>query len=78
MPEDPYTYVVAAFQAPSTPDYVPGPEEPEQEQLSPVYVPYVPELDPAGGTVEDMIRTQLRRSLRNILACRRNDGDDER
>ncbi|GKG11067.1 hypothetical protein Tco_0342467, partial [Tanacetum coccineum] len=28
MPEDPYTYVVAAFQAPPSPDYVPGPEEP--------------------------------------------------
>ncbi|GJX01519.1 reverse transcriptase domain-containing protein [Tanacetum coccineum] len=26
MPEDPYAYVVAAFQAPPSPDYVPGPE----------------------------------------------------
>ncbi|GJX90208.1 hypothetical protein Tco_0343534 [Tanacetum coccineum] len=24
MPEDPYAYVVAAFQAPPSPDYVPG------------------------------------------------------
>ncbi|GJZ46937.1 hypothetical protein Tco_0600769, partial [Tanacetum coccineum] len=24
MPEDPYAYVVAAFQAPSSPDYVPS------------------------------------------------------
>ncbi|GJY52161.1 hypothetical protein Tco_0443008, partial [Tanacetum coccineum] len=30
MPEDPYAYVVAAFQAPPSPDYMPGPEEPEQ------------------------------------------------
>nr|GFC55973.1 hypothetical protein [Tanacetum cinerariifolium] len=30
MPEDPYAYVVAAFQAQPEPDYVPGPEEPEQ------------------------------------------------
>ncbi|GJY18888.1 hypothetical protein Tco_0390379, partial [Tanacetum coccineum] len=29
MPEDPYAYVVAAFQAPPSPDYVHGPEEPE-------------------------------------------------
>nr|GEY98671.1 hypothetical protein [Tanacetum cinerariifolium] len=29
MPEDPYTYVVAVFQALPPPDYVPGPEEPE-------------------------------------------------
>ncbi|GJZ43879.1 putative reverse transcriptase domain-containing protein [Tanacetum coccineum] len=28
MPEDPYAYVVAAFQAPPSLDYVPGPEEP--------------------------------------------------
>nr|GEX19182.1 retrovirus-related Pol polyprotein from transposon TNT 1-94 [Tanacetum cinerariifolium] len=28
MPEDPYAYVVAAFQAPPSPDYVPGPEYP--------------------------------------------------
>ncbi|GKE80318.1 hypothetical protein Tco_1550318 [Tanacetum coccineum] len=28
-PDDPYAYVVAAFQAPPSPDYVPGPEEPE-------------------------------------------------
>ncbi|GJV14518.1 hypothetical protein Tco_1359841 [Tanacetum coccineum] len=28
MPEDPYAYVVAAFQAPPSPDYVSGPEYP--------------------------------------------------
>ncbi|GKE50958.1 hypothetical protein Tco_1486114 [Tanacetum coccineum] len=44
MLEDPYAYVVAAFQAPPSLDYVPGPEEPEQAPPSPVYVPYVPEL----------------------------------
>ncbi|GJZ78192.1 hypothetical protein Tco_0642864 [Tanacetum coccineum] len=44
IPKDPYAYVVAAFQAPPSPDYVPGPEEPEQAPSSPVYVPYVPEL----------------------------------
>ncbi|GJT23593.1 hypothetical protein Tco_0893530 [Tanacetum coccineum] len=37
MPEDPY--VEAALQAPPSPDYVPGPEEPEQAPLSPDYVP---------------------------------------
>nr|GFC15566.1 hypothetical protein [Tanacetum cinerariifolium] len=44
MPEDPYAYVVAAFQALPPPDYVPGPEEPEQAPPSPVYIPYVPKL----------------------------------
>nr|GFB92726.1 hypothetical protein [Tanacetum cinerariifolium] len=43
MPEDPYAYVVAAFQALPPPDYVPGPDEPEQAPPSPVYIPYVPE-----------------------------------
>ncbi|GJS33059.1 putative reverse transcriptase domain-containing protein [Tanacetum coccineum] len=43
MPEDPYAYMVAAFQAPPSPDYVPGPEEPELAPPSPVYIPYVPE-----------------------------------
>ncbi|GKE85227.1 hypothetical protein Tco_1558969 [Tanacetum coccineum] len=42
--EDPYAYVVAAFQAPPSPDYVPGPEEPEHAPPSPLYVPYVLEL----------------------------------
>ncbi|GJR40581.1 hypothetical protein Tco_1216265 [Tanacetum coccineum] len=36
-PEDPY--LEAALQAPPSPDYVPGPEEPEQAPLSPDYVP---------------------------------------
>nr|GFC66318.1 hypothetical protein [Tanacetum cinerariifolium] len=35
MPEDPYAYVVAAFQALPEPDYMPGPEEPEQAPPSP-------------------------------------------
>ncbi|GJY10677.1 hypothetical protein Tco_0378862 [Tanacetum coccineum] len=39
MPEDPYAYVVAAFQAPPSPDYVPGPEEPEQAPPLPKFVP---------------------------------------
>nr|GFD48417.1 hypothetical protein [Tanacetum cinerariifolium] len=47
MPEDPYAYVVAAFQALPEPDYVFGPEEPEQAPPSPVYIPYDPEEDPA-------------------------------
>ncbi|GJV95303.1 hypothetical protein Tco_1546880 [Tanacetum coccineum] len=37
MPRDPY--LEAALQAPPSPDYVPGPEEPEQAPPSPDYVP---------------------------------------
>nr|GEY98603.1 putative reverse transcriptase domain-containing protein [Tanacetum cinerariifolium] len=43
MPKDPYAYVVATFQALPLPDYVPGPEEPEQAPPLPVYIPYVSE-----------------------------------
>nr|GEU76089.1 hypothetical protein [Tanacetum cinerariifolium] len=39
MPEDPYAYVVAAFQAPPSPYYVPGPEEPEHAPPLPEFVP---------------------------------------
>ncbi|GJU22513.1 putative reverse transcriptase domain-containing protein [Tanacetum coccineum] len=28
MPEDPYAYIMAAYQVPPSPDYIPGPEEP--------------------------------------------------
>ncbi|GKC63832.1 hypothetical protein Tco_1096430 [Tanacetum coccineum] len=51
MPEDPYAYVVAAFQAPPSSDYMPGPEEPEQAPLSlefvpePVYLEFMPPED---------------------------------
>ncbi|GKC43921.1 hypothetical protein Tco_1061643, partial [Tanacetum coccineum] len=31
------------LQDPPSPDYVPGPEEPEQAPPSPIYVPFVPE-----------------------------------
>ncbi|GJY13354.1 hypothetical protein Tco_0382663 [Tanacetum coccineum] len=43
MPEDPY--VEAALQAPPSPDYVPGPEEPEQAPPSPDYVPGLEHAD---------------------------------
>ncbi|GKF13885.1 hypothetical protein Tco_0055347, partial [Tanacetum coccineum] len=36
-------FSVAIFQSPPSPDYVPGPEEPEQALPSPAYLPYVPE-----------------------------------
>ncbi|GJV78428.1 hypothetical protein Tco_1510012 [Tanacetum coccineum] len=39
MPKEPYAYVVAAFQALPSLDYVPGPEEPEQAPPSPEFVP---------------------------------------
>nr|GFB79215.1 hypothetical protein [Tanacetum cinerariifolium] len=63
MPEDPYAYVVAAFQALPPPDYVPGPEEPEQAPPSPPLPAtasptadspgYIPESDPDDDPEDD-------------------------
>nr|GFC50107.1 hypothetical protein [Tanacetum cinerariifolium] len=63
MPEDPYVYVVAAFQALPPSNYVPGPEELEQAPPSPplpaAALPtaespgYIPESDPDEDPEED-------------------------
>ncbi|GKD50415.1 hypothetical protein Tco_1279391 [Tanacetum coccineum] len=47
MPEDPYAYVVATFQAPPSPDYVTGPEFPPLSEfvLEPVYLEFMPPED---------------------------------
>ncbi|GKG07189.1 hypothetical protein Tco_0330158, partial [Tanacetum coccineum] len=50
MPDDPYAYVVAAFQAPPSPDYVPDPEEPQAPLpldfvLEPIYPEFMPPDD---------------------------------
>ncbi|GKE84885.1 hypothetical protein Tco_1558627 [Tanacetum coccineum] len=42
MPEDPYAYIMAAYQVPPSPDYISGPEVP----LSPDYIPG-PEVPPS-------------------------------
>nr|GEX49615.1 xylulose kinase-1 [Tanacetum cinerariifolium] len=51
MLEDPYAYVEASLQAPPSPDYVPGPEEPKQAcpppevVLEPIYLEFMPPED---------------------------------
>ncbi|GJZ21846.1 hypothetical protein Tco_0558885, partial [Tanacetum coccineum] len=47
MLEDPYAYVVAAFQAPPSPDYVSGPEYPPSPEFipEPVYPEFMPPED---------------------------------
>nr|GEU71858.1 putative reverse transcriptase domain-containing protein [Tanacetum cinerariifolium] len=47
MPEDPYAYVVAAFQAPPSPDYVLGPEYQPSSKFfpEPVYPEFMPAED---------------------------------
>ncbi|GJZ92452.1 hypothetical protein Tco_0664517 [Tanacetum coccineum] len=55
MPKDPYAYVVAAFQAPPSPDYVSGPEYPPSPEFipEPAYLDYVLESDPEEDPKED-------------------------
>ncbi|GKD69843.1 hypothetical protein Tco_1323933, partial [Tanacetum coccineum] len=50
MPEDPYTYIMAAYEVPPSPDYIPGPEEPQSPPpldfvLKPMYLEYIPQED---------------------------------
>nr|GEX14995.1 hypothetical protein [Tanacetum cinerariifolium] len=47
MLEDPYAYVVAAFQAPPSPDYVSGPEYPPSPEFipEPIYPEFMPPKD---------------------------------
>ncbi|GJS92973.1 reverse transcriptase domain-containing protein [Tanacetum coccineum] len=55
MLEDPYAYIMAAYQVPSLPDYIPGPEEPQSpppldivpELMYPEYIPQEDEILPA-------------------------------
>ncbi|GKE96895.1 hypothetical protein Tco_1581750, partial [Tanacetum coccineum] len=55
MPEDPYAYIMAAYQVSPSPDYIPGPEEPQSpppldfvpEPMYPEYMPHKDEILPA-------------------------------
>ncbi|GKC55508.1 hypothetical protein Tco_1078253 [Tanacetum coccineum] len=55
MPEDPYAYIAAAYQAPPSPDYMPSPEETQSppsldfipEPMYPEYMPLEDEILPA-------------------------------
>nr|GEZ75886.1 hypothetical protein [Tanacetum cinerariifolium] len=86
MPEDPYAYVVAAFQALPSPDYVPGPEELEQAPPSPPLpaaaspttdLPgYIPESDPDEDP-EDDDDEDLEEDPANYPADHDDDDDEE-
>ncbi|GJR64546.1 ribonuclease H-like domain-containing protein [Tanacetum coccineum] len=84
MPEDPYAYVVAAFQAPPSPDYVsedevlPAKEQPLPAALSPsADLPgYVPELDPEEDPEEDDDEDP-KEDPADSPADGGDDGDDE-
>ncbi|GKD17353.1 hypothetical protein Tco_1206511, partial [Tanacetum coccineum] len=80
MPEDPHAYVVAIFQAPPSPDYMPGPKEPKHAPPSPVYLPYVP--DPSPGYIlesdpEEDDEEDPEEDPADYPADRGDDEDDE-
>ncbi|GKG15521.1 hypothetical protein Tco_0357844 [Tanacetum coccineum] len=49
MPEDPYAYIMAAYEVPQSPDYILGPEVPPSPDyipgLEPMYPEYIPQED---------------------------------
>ncbi|GJT24867.1 hypothetical protein Tco_0894804 [Tanacetum coccineum] len=48
MPEDPYAYIMAAYQVPPSPDYIPGPEVPPSPDYIPgLEVPPLPDYIPS-------------------------------
>ncbi|GKF05533.1 hypothetical protein Tco_0036201 [Tanacetum coccineum] len=90
MPEDPYAYIMAAYQVPPSPNYILGPEVPP----SPDYIPgpeeqplpaaasptadspgYVPEFDPEEEPEED--DEDPEEDPTDYLADRDDDDDDE-
>ncbi|GKE08290.1 hypothetical protein Tco_1411841, partial [Tanacetum coccineum] len=71
MPEDVYAYVEAALQAPPSPDYVSGLEEPEQAPPSPNFVPEPVYPEFLEG-LEEMMK-----DLRNIQLNYPSDRDDD-
>ncbi|GKE10746.1 hypothetical protein Tco_1414297 [Tanacetum coccineum] len=86
MPEDPYAYVVAAFQAPPSPDYVSVLKDevlPAKEQSLPVALSptadstcYVPESDPEEDPKEDDDEDP-EKDPADYPAEEGDDGDDE-
>ncbi|GKF02554.1 hypothetical protein Tco_0029477 [Tanacetum coccineum] len=69
------------FQDPPSPDYVPGPEEPEQAPPSPIYVPFVPEpVYPEFLPEDDVLPAEeqlLHEDPADYPADRGDDKDDE-
>ncbi|GJR91887.1 putative reverse transcriptase domain-containing protein [Tanacetum coccineum] len=74
MPEDLYAYIVAAYQAPLSPDYMPGLEEPQ----SPPSLDFVPEpMFPEYMPLEDEILLAEEQPLQIHQDMFLNDTDDE-
>ncbi|GJW36382.1 hypothetical protein Tco_0059302 [Tanacetum coccineum] len=92
MPEDPYAYIMAAYQVPPSPDYIPGPEVPPspdyipgpEEPQSPPPLDFVPEpMYPEICSLSPEILREPRRTMRpeedpaDYPADRDDDEDDD-
>nr|GEZ64303.1 retrovirus-related Pol polyprotein from transposon TNT 1-94 [Tanacetum cinerariifolium] len=78
MPEDPYAYVVAAFQALPSPDYVHGPEEPEQAPpLPPLPAAASPTADSPGYIPESYPAEDPKEDPADYLADHDDDEEEE-
>ncbi|GKF56836.1 hypothetical protein Tco_0170373 [Tanacetum coccineum] len=86
MPEDLYAYIVATYQAPPSPDYIPDPEEPQSRPPLDFPLPaaaspttdspeYVPESDPEEEPEED--DEDPEEDLADYPTDRDDDDDEE-
>ncbi|GKA95175.1 putative reverse transcriptase domain-containing protein [Tanacetum coccineum] len=83
MPEDPYAYIMAAYEVPPSPDYIPGPKVPPspdyipgpEEPQSPPPLDFVPEYDPEEEPEED--DEDPEEDPTDYPANRDDDDDDE-
>nr|GFC34134.1 hypothetical protein [Tanacetum cinerariifolium] len=79
MPEGTYAYVEAAFQAPPSPDYVPGPEYPLSPEFvpEPVYPQFMPAEDDILLAKEQPLPAAASPTTDDYPADGGDEGDDE-
>ncbi|GKD07734.1 hypothetical protein Tco_1187419 [Tanacetum coccineum] len=82
MPVDPYAYVVAAFQAPPSPNYVSGPEYPPSPEFvpEPVYPEFMPPEDEVFPAEEQSLPAAISPTADSpgyVPESDPEDGDDE-
>ncbi|GKC90089.1 hypothetical protein Tco_1150738 [Tanacetum coccineum] len=77
MPEDLYAYIMAAYEVPPSPDYIPGPEPLPAIAASPIADSpgYVPESDPEEELEED--DEDPEEDLADYPADRDDDDDED-
>ncbi|GJY98222.1 hypothetical protein Tco_0515132 [Tanacetum coccineum] len=69
MPEDPYAYIMAAYEVPPSPDYIPG--------LEPMYPEYMPQEDEYSRTVDVATTYCCLTHCRFTRICSESDPEEE-